>query len=199
MSAMKFPLALRFKILAFSPQAWVTDADGKPVCFFKQKLFRFKEQVEVFADQERTRLIATISADRILDWSARYTFHDAGGNEIGAVGRRGARSIWRAHYDVFNPGDSIPDFEIREENPWTKVCDSLLGQVPVLSFFTGLMLHPAYVASRKDGTPAVRLQKEPAFLEGKFTINRKSELSSNEELNLLLAFMMVNLLERSRG
>lgn len=196
---MNFPLELRFKIIAVAPQAIVTDADGNTICYLKQKLLRLREKVEVFSDEKRTNLVATISANKILDWSARYTFHDAEGNEIGSVGRRGARSLWRAHYDIFNPGDTKADFEIREENPWTKVLDSILEGIPVLGFFTGLMLHPAYLASRTDGTPAVRLQKQAAFLEGKFTITKQTDLSANEELNILLSFLMVNLLERRRG
>ncbi|GHC60295.1 hypothetical protein [Roseibacillus persicicus] len=196
---MNFPLDLRFKILAFAPQATVTDADGNQICYLKQKLFRFKEKVEIYTDSSRSTLVATISANRVLDWSARYTFHDAQGNEIGSVGRRGMRSIWKAHYDVFNPGDDVPDFEIREENPWSKVADSFFGEIPVLSFFTGFLFHPSYLASKSNGTAAVRLKKQPAFLEGKFTITKLSEITPREEMNLLLSYLMVNLLERRRG
>ena len=155
--------------------------------------------MEVYTDSSRSTLVATISANKILDWSARYTFHDAEGNEIGSVGRRGMRSIWKAHYDVFNPGDNTPDFEIREENPWAKVGDSFFGEIPVLGFLTGYLFHPSYLASRTDGSPASRLQKQPAFLESKFMISKLGDLSAREELNLLLSFLMLNLLERRRG
>ena len=196
---MNFPLDLRFKILAFAPQATVTDASGQQICYLKQKLFRLKEKVEIYSDSSRTNLVATITANKVLDWSARYTFHDAEGNEIGSVGRRGMRSIWKAHYDVFNPGDNVADFEIREENPWAKVADSVFGEIPVLGFLTGFLFHPSYLASRADGTGAVRLKKVPAFLEGKFIISKLSDVTPREEMNLLLSYMMVNLLERKRG
>lgn len=196
---MNFPLDLRFKIFAFAPQANVTDADGQQICYLKQKLFRFKEKVEIYTDSSRSTLVATISANKVLDWSARYTFHDAQGNEIGSVGRRGMRSIWKAHYDVFNPGDNVPDFEIREENPWAKVADGFFGEIPILSFFTGFLFHPSYLASKATGTAAVRLKKQPAFLEGKFIITKLSEITPREEMNLLLSYLMVNLLERRRG
>ncbi|MDP0491044.1 MAG: hypothetical protein Q7Q71_08365 [Verrucomicrobiota bacterium JB023] len=196
---MDFPLQLRFKVLTlFSQKATVTDANGQFVCFLKQRSFRFREKVEVFADPERSQLLATISADRILDWSARYTFHDANGQEIGSVGRKGGRSLWRAHYEVFNPGDNTPDFTIREENPWKKFLDGFLGEIPVVGFFTGFFLHPSYVATR--GTQeSMRLTKEPAFLEGKFRFDKLGDPSPREELNLLLSFLMLNILEKRRG
>ncbi|MBK1833243.1 hypothetical protein [Roseibacillus ishigakijimensis] len=196
---MKFPLDLRFKILAFAPQANVVDADGQQVCYFKQKLFRFREKVEVYTDSSRQTLLATITANKILDWSARYTFHDAEGNEIGSVGRQGMRSLWKAHYDVFNPGDNRADFAIREENPWTKVMDGFFGEIPILNMITGFLFHPAYLARRADGSDALRLKKQPAFLEGKFIISKLGDLEPREELNLLLSFLMLNLLERRRG
>lgn len=196
---MNFPLDFRFKILAFAPQANVTDANGAQICYLKQKLFRFKEKVEIYTDSSRSTLVATISANKVLDWSARYTFHDAQGNEIGSVGRRGMRSIWKAHYDVFNAGDDTPDFEIREENPWAKVGDSIFGEIPILGFLTGYLFHPSYLATRSDGSAATRLKKEPAFLESKFVISKLGEMSAREEMNLLLSFLMLNLLERRRG
>lgn len=33
--------------MALAPQATVTDANGAAVCYLKQKLFAFKEKVEV--------------------------------------------------------------------------------------------------------------------------------------------------------
>ncbi|ASC71150.1 hypothetical protein XM38_021000 [Halomicronema hongdechloris C2206] len=55
-------------------------------------------------------------AGGIGDFSARYTFTDPQGMELGAIKRRGWRSIWRARYDIFD-GDAVI-FTIQEENPW---------------------------------------------------------------------------------
>ncbi|MDB6070896.1 MAG: hypothetical protein JWL81_2067, partial [Verrucomicrobiales bacterium] len=70
----QFPLRMSFKILAFAPSITITDATGRVILFIRQKLFKFREQVEVFADTARTQKVAHISADRIIDWSARYSF-----------------------------------------------------------------------------------------------------------------------------
>ena len=93
---MNYPLSFRFKLLALSPQIYVTDAAGNEVCYVKQKLFRLREKVEVHTDSTRQQLLCTIEADRIIDWSAKYTFRDVSGRELGAIGRRGMRSIWSA-------------------------------------------------------------------------------------------------------
>ena len=196
---MNYPLKLSFKIVAIAPQIYVSDAQGAPVCYVRQKLFKLKEDIIVFSDSSKSRQIANIKSNKILDWSARYFFTDPQGNDIGSVGRRGMKSLWRAHYDVFNPGDEVPDFNIQEQNPWTKVLDGILGDIPILGFLTGYFLHPAYTAARPDGTVVMRVQKQPAFFEGKFTIEKLADLSPQEEINLIYSFLMMLLLERARG
>jgi len=197
---MNYPLTFRFKLLALSPQIYVTDAQGSTVCYVKQKLFRFKEKVEVFTDDTMRTLLATIEADRIIDWSARYTFKSPDGQVLGAVGRRGLKSMWKAHYDVFAPGAQTPTFAIQEANPWTKMLDGMVGQIPVLGMFTGFMLHPSYVATRGEGgAPTLRLTKQSAFFEGRFGLVQEGPADEGEQLALLLSFLMMNLLERTKG
>lgn len=194
-----YPLALSFKLLALASQATVTDASGRTVLHTRQKMFKFREHVEIFTDRSRTTRLADIRTDKVIDWSARYFSTDAAGGAIGSVGRRGWRSIWSAHYEVFNPGDNSPDFSIREENPMAKVADSLVGGIPLIGFLSAYLFHPRYLARRADGTPVMRLTKLPAFWEGRFRIEKLGDLERREELNLFLSFMMLVLLERRRG
>ncbi len=194
-----YPLSFRFKILALAPQIYVTDATGRQVCYVKQKMLRLREKVEVYTDDTRTSLLATIEADRILDWSARYTFRDPQGQELGAVGRRGMKSLWSAHYEVFAPGSREPSFTVREENPVAKLLDGFISEIPVLGMFSGYMFHPRYLASRANATPVQRLTKQNAFFEGRFELTEAGETTEHEKTALILTFLMMNLLERSRG
>lgn len=194
---MRFPLTLSFKKVALAPQIYVRDADGALRLYVKQKLMKLKEAVNVFGDEAQTQLLYTINADRILDVKARYTIRDAAGVEVGALQGMGLRSLWKTHYRIERNGALA--FEIREDNAWVKVLDGLLGEVPVLGIFTGYFFNPKYNITRADGTMALRLIKQPAFLEGKFTIEQHAELSAEEEGTAVLGLMMMVLLERRRG
>lgn len=199
LEGLRYPLTLSFKLLALASQATVTDADGRTVLHTRQKMFKFREHVEIFTDRSRTTRLADIRTDKVIDWSARYFSTDVAGDAIGSVGRRGWRSIWSAHYEVFNPGDDSPDFSIREENPMAKVADSVVGGIPLIGVLSSYLFHPRYLARRADGTPVMRLTKLPAFWEGRFRIDKLGDLERREELNLFLSFMMLVLLERRRG
>lgn len=199
LAGVQYPLKLSFKIMALASQATVSDAAGNTVLYTKQKLFKFREHVEIFTDKDKTTRLADIRTRKVIDWSARYEATDANGQPIGSVGRKGWRSIWRAHYDVFNPGDENPDFTIREENPGAKVMDSFLSEIPIIGLASGYLFHPRFLATRSSGTPAMRLEKKAAFWEGRFEITKVGDLTPREELNLILSFMMLVMLERKRG
>ncbi|MBN2084811.1 MAG: hypothetical protein JW748_06260 [Anaerolineales bacterium] len=192
-----YPLTFSFKILSFASQFSVRDSGGNLIAYARQKILALKEAVTVFADEERTRPLFTIQADRIIDWSARYNFTSVEGANIGAVKRRGMRSLWKATYDILE-GDN-PVMTIQEENPWIRMADGLLSEVPILGMFSGYFFHPAYLVTRADSSPVMRMTKQRAFFEGKFLVEKLANLTAIEEQRVLLSLMMAILLERSRG
>ncbi len=195
---MNYPLELSFKLLAIASQIYIRDANGQLLGYVKQKLFKLKEDINIFADESQTRHLYNIKADRMLDFSAKYNFTDAAGNNLGSIKRQGMRSIWRANYDIFDAA-SNQVMKINEENGWVKVIDSLVGELPLVGMFTGYFFNPAYLISRIDGTPVARLQKQPAFFEGKFHLSALMQLSDDDEVRVLLGALSMTLLERSRG
>jgi uncharacterized protein YxjI len=194
---MNFPLELNFKKIALSPQVSVRDASGQVVLYTKQKAFKLKEAVTIFADAEQTRPLYTINADRVLDFNAKYNIADVSGRSLGAVARKGRKSIWRAEYEVLDGG--VPSMTIREENSWVKVADALFGELPIAGIFSGYVFNPTYLLTNASGTPLMRLSKQPAFMQGKFRIEKLGVMSESEETRAVLGFLMMVLLERRRG
>ncbi|MCO8123872.1 hypothetical protein NHH03_19155 [Stieleria sp. TO1_6] len=194
---MQYPLQLSFKLLTFGQRIVARDASGNILMFIKQKMFKLKEKVEIYNDQNQSQLMFRIEADRVIDFSANYSFTDASGNEWGSVRRKGMRSLWAAHYQVMQDGQV--DMEIHEESPMKKVLESLLGEIPVIGLAAVYLLNPSYIVSRPDGTPLLRLTKKPAVFEGKFVLDKLSDMPEDDELRSLMALLMIVLLERGRG
>jgi uncharacterized protein YxjI len=194
---MDYPLQLSFKLVALAPQIYVRDAAGQLRMYVKQKLFKFKEQVTVFADEGQTVPLYHIKADRVIDFNARYTFSAPDGRVLGGVRRRGGRSLWRANYEIMREDQVI--MNLREANPWAKVGDALFGQIPVLGVFAGYVFHPKYIVQRPDGTEVLHAAKQAALFEGRYTIEKRAELPAADEGLAILSILMMLLLERSRG
>jgi len=195
---MNFPLNLVFKVFTFAPTIRVTDANGAEVFFVKQKLFKLRDSINVFADSSQSRQVATINADRMIDWSAKFGIAGENGQLVGGVGRKGMRSLWSAHYEVFNATGAHTG-TIREENPGAKIMDGIFSEIPFLGMLNGYFFHPRYLLSDLNGQPVMRLKKMSAFLGGTFQLEQVTPGTPEEDERNILSFLMLVLLERRRG
>jgi uncharacterized protein YxjI len=94
-----------FNILGASFRIYAPD--GSLRFYVKQKAFKLKEEITVFADEAATRPMLTIKARQILDWAATYDIHDAtSGEKVGAMKRDGVMSsLFRDKWTILGDGD----------------------------------------------------------------------------------------------
>lgn len=194
---MTFPLDVRFKILTLVPQLYITDAGERPIAYVRKKFWAFKEDVTVFNDDTMSTPRFRINADRVIDFRASYRLSDTAGQMLGVVRRKGARSLWRATYEIL-VGDTHT-FTVTEQSVLVRFIDLLLGEIPVIGLLTGYFLNPAYVLTREGGGEAVLMTKRRSFFESNFKIEKTGQLNDDEQVVVALALMMIILLERSRG
>ena len=194
---MNYPLDLRFKIATIGTRVRVTDAGGGLVAYVRKKKFKLKEDVGVYEDEDQSRLLFRMKADRMLDFSARYAISGPDGHPIGAVGRQGMKSMWSSSYVLADAG-GMEAGAIREENPWVKVLDGLMESVPFGDALGGLFFNPAYLADF-HGRNVLRVSKQRSILESSFRIEKLADFSEDEEELLLAGVIVMVLLERDRG
>ncbi len=196
-----YPLTLRFKILAIASQIYVQDATGRDVLYVKQRAFKLKEDVRICSDSSQTCELYQMKADRVLDISPRFTITDsATGAVVGYIKREGLRSLWKASYLLLDASGAVTH-HIKEENPWIRVFDAIVSDLPLVGFLTSYLLHPSYIVYEAGSErPLYRLKKQPAFFEGRFSIDPLAEIPDEQlERRLVLGQMMMTLFERARG
>lgn len=193
-----FPITFKFKISSLANDFTATDAGGGTIAYVRQKMFKFKEAILIYSNDSKTNLLYKIDADRIIDFNACYSFKDKDENLVGKLGRKGMRSLLKAHYEIFD-NENNHEYAIREENPWAKVGDALLCEVPLLGLFSGYMFNPRYIVQKNDGTIVARLSKQKSFFGRTFKLDKLQELEPGDGERMMLALMMMILLERRRG
>jgi hypothetical protein len=194
---LSYPLDLSFKIVTIGTRIKIKDSAGRQVAYVRKQKFKLKENVGVYSDEAQSSLLFRMKADRMLDFSARYAISGPDGHPIGAVGRRGMKSLWSSAY-VLDDSYGTEAGSIREENPWTKVLDGVMESVPLGDALGGLFFNPAYLAELY-GKDVLRIQKQPSVLESSFRIDKLADFSDEEEDLLLAGIIMMVLLERDRG
>ena len=177
----------------------VLDTDGQRIAYVRQKLFKFKEEILVYRDKSKAEITHRIKADKVIDWSPKYTLYDANGIELAAAKREGARSLFNATYKIWLGDKEVGT--LKERNVWVKFLDSFFSAIPIVEFFTGHILNPQY--DLKDGSEQViaTLSKRPAFFEGFYSIEpgKISEYSEDQQLQIALLLMLIAVMERTRG
>ncbi|CAH1000563.1 hypothetical protein LEM8419_01697 [Neolewinella maritima] len=198
MQAIRYPLTFSFKITTLANDFTATDASGQVVAYVRQKLLKFKEHIEVYSDDSRSRVNYHIRADRWIDWSAAYAFTDHRGTALGKIARKGWKSLWKAEYELIDAQDK-PQYHIREENGWVKVIDGLVGEIPVLGWFTGYVFNPSYLVTDLRDREIARLTKQPSFFGKEFKVEKLGQIDEDDDDRIMLGLMMMILLERRRG
>ena len=196
---LRYPLTFTFKITSLANDFTATDAVGNTVAFAREKILKLKDHVQIYSDDSRSNLLYEIRANQWIDWSASYRFTDALGNQLGRIGRRGWRSLWKATYDIYDEKDQ-PEFQIKENNAWIKVLDGMVNEIPIINLFTGYFLNPSYKVFRTDTNDEVAIiKKQPSFFGRKFLVDKTGMADAAEDKRIMLGLMMMVLLERRRG
>ncbi len=82
--------------------------DGSLQYFIKQKAFKLKEELNVFADEGQTQKRLTIKARQVFDVSATYDVTDVvTGESVGACRRQGLKSILRDSWEVVDASGGL--------------------------------------------------------------------------------------------
>lgn len=198
MNEVKFPLKFIFNITTLSNDFSAIDANGKIIAYVRQKMFKLKEDITIYENEDRAKVNFKIKADRWIDFSAAYSFSDSNGKEIGKIARKGWASIWKAEYELVDQNQKI-QYHIREENGWIKVLDSVLGEIPILGMLTGYLFNPTYKVTNTNDEIVIRLKKEASFFGRKFEIEKLKTTDNDDDQRIILGLMMMILLERRRG
>ena len=195
-----FPITLRMKLMALAPQFYVGDKNDRPIAYVKQKLFKLKEDISIFTNEQQNKLLYSIKADRIIDFNASYSMQDAqSGQSLGSVKRKGMRSLWKAAYQVHDQNNDRLLYSISEESAMTRFLDGIFSELPIIGLFSGYVFNPAYQVKDANGNVVMRMKKKPAMWEGVFAMEALTQLPALEQKRLMLSLFMVVVLERMRG
>ena len=98
-------MARRKVFTMFTGKFHIYDPQENLVAYVEQKAFKLKEDITVFADEEKQNALLNIKAQQVIDFSAGYNVQDvATGEIVGALKRKGLKSILRDEWIIFNAG-----------------------------------------------------------------------------------------------
>ncbi len=99
---------LKRQVLALTGKVRVYTPSGQLGLYSEQKMFKLREDIRVYADENRLNELLWIQARQIIDFAAAYdVFDQTNGMKVGALRRKGWSSIMRDRWEVLDPLDQV--------------------------------------------------------------------------------------------
>jgi len=100
---------IKRQVLALAGTFRVYDPAGQLLLYSKQKMFKLREDIRVYSDEQRSQEVLYIQARQILDFSAAYDVYDQsmGGVHVGTLRRKGWSSMARDQWEVLDASGAL--------------------------------------------------------------------------------------------
>jgi len=187
---------INFKRIALTNKITATNSAGAVVSYSHQKFLKLKERVLFYSDANKQAQVAEINADSVIDYNVKYSLTNNAGQLVYRLERLGSKSIWKAHYQIKDGAGNVI-LNINEKNAWTKVIDTLFGEIPFVGLLAGYVFHAEYLMTDQSGNLRFTIKKKPALLESNFEIYTND--GSQMDLHLLQITSMAIMRERIRS
>lgn len=98
---------LKRQVFALTGKFRFYDPMENLIMFSEQKMFKLREDIRVYADENKTQEVLSIKARQIIDFSAAYDVVDtAMGQKVGTLRRKGWSSMLRDEWQVLDANDN---------------------------------------------------------------------------------------------
>ena len=98
---------LKRQVFALTGKFRFYDPMENLIMFSEQKMFKLREDIRVYSDENKTQEVLSIQARQIIDFSAAYDVVDTAMNQkVGTLRRKGWSSMLRDEWQVLDANDN---------------------------------------------------------------------------------------------
>lgn len=117
----------QYRIFGSGPEG----AKASLIGFAQQKRIAFKEKVEFYADEQKSRVAFLFRAEKVFDVHGQYMVEDESGALIGVFQKVFGASLLKSTWKIKSPED-VELFEVRESNLFLALLRRFGGVIPIL-------------------------------------------------------------------
>ncbi|EMJ88383.1 hypothetical protein [Leptospira meyeri] len=165
----------------FGGEIRIFDENKNNLLFFvKQKAFKLKEDITVYADETKSKELLKIKARSVIDFSATYDVVDLTSNEaIGSLRRKGFKSILKDSWEILDTKDQVVG-SIDE--------DSMLKAI-LRRFLTNLIPQSFFITINKNQVGILKQTFNPFVPQ--FNIDFSSDVASALDRRMGIAIVIL--------
>lgn len=97
---------LRRQVFALTGKLRFYDPAGQLVFYSEQKMFKLREDINLFGDEAKSQLLLNVKARQIIDFAAAYDVMDMTDNtRVGVLRRKGFSSLLRDKWEIMDANE----------------------------------------------------------------------------------------------
>lgn len=159
----------------------VYNPNGELILYSELKALKLKEDVRIYADEEKSRELFRVKARQILDISATYDVVEADTQtKIGALRRAGIKSTLRDEWVVMDSSD----------NEIAKIQEDSMAMALVRRFLSNLVPQKFTISVNGDPIIEFRQNFNPFLLKMKLDFSRDVNQVLDRRLGIIAAIML---------
>lgn len=157
--------------------------------FAEQKRLAFKEKVTFYSDEQKTHVLFTFRAEKVMDVHGRYFVEDENGTVIGMFKKEFKKSLFNSTWTVMDAnGEAL--FIIKESNQYLALARRFLSFIPyvgdIFELITDLLKYHFVFIDSATNEPAGKYQKTTLFRDH-YTMSMTDDGYANVDWRLLAA------------
>ena len=186
----RFILRQRLRLVVNEYEFFLPEADGETpgqaICFVRQRMFKFKEDIRFYTDERRSLELMRIKARQRFDPRARYDVTAADGSKIGEMQKVFGASLLRSTYRLYDATGQEVD-TATERNLLVALFRRLVGFVPYLENVANWLPIPYHFVFLRDGAELGSHRRHLWKIRDVYTIDLSGDPDRTVDRRLILA------------
>ena len=162
------------------------DTPGRPFCFVKQRMFKFKEDVRFFTNESMTTELMRIKARQRFDPQATYDVTAADGTVIGKFSKVFGQSLLRSTYRLYDATGAEVAIAT-EQNRWIAFLRRIVGLIPYVENFANWLPIPYHFVFLRGDQVLGHHRRQLWKLRDTYTLDLSADIERKLDRRLVLA------------
>jgi uncharacterized protein YxjI len=178
---------IRKKTITIGNKYWLEDQSGAVLGFCKQKLFKLKEDIRIYTDENESQELFRIKQEQIMDaWGNFAVIDSATNNKLGFVKRNIISAFVKDTWELYNTSNQMVG----------KIEETSTGSALARKYLPGGALIPEKMRLEMNGQILADINQEFKIIGDIWTMNCQMVPSNFDRRVLLACILLMGMIER---
>lgn len=177
---------IRKKTITVGNKYWLENQNGTIIGFCKQKLFKLKEDIRIYTDENESQELFRIKQEQIMDAWGNFAVIDSNNNKLGFVKRNIISAFAKDTWELYNTSNQMVG----------KIEETSTANAIARKYLPGGALIPEKMHLEMNGQILAEINQEFKIIGDIWTMNCQMVPQNFDRRVLLACILLMGMIER---